>query len=65
MAQVLHDVKRITALRIHAVRGSHGPFREHQFWDRFVRHQRQFAECLEYMHVNPVRRGLVTRPEDW
>jgi putative transposase len=61
----LHDVKKITALRLHALRGTHGPFWQHQFWDRFVRHQREFAERLEYMHLNPVRRGLVAKPEDW
>ena len=39
--------------------------RPHQFWDRFVRHERELAERLEYIHHNPVRRGLVKRPEDW
>ena len=52
-------------LRFHALRGSKGAFWQHQFWDRFVRHEREFKERLEYMHVNPVRRGLVKRPEDW
>ena len=31
----------------------------------FVRHEREFKDRLEYMHMNPVRRGLVKRPEDW
>jgi REP element-mobilizing transposase RayT len=62
---VLHDVKKITTLRFHALRGSKGPFWQHQFWDRFVRHERKFKQRLEYMHMNPVRRGLVKRPEDW
>jgi REP element-mobilizing transposase RayT len=65
ISQVLHDVKKITALRLHALRGTQGSFWQHQFWDRFVRHEREFAQRLEYMHLNPVRRGLVARPEDW
>jgi len=63
--QVMHDAKKIMTLRIHARRGTQGPLWQHQFWDRFVRHQREFSERLEYMHRNPVRKGLVTRPEDW
>jgi len=63
--QVLHDVKKITTLRLHARRGSRGSLWQHQFWDRFVRHEREFKERLEYMHLNPVRKGLVKRPEDW
>jgi len=52
-------------LRLHAARGSRGPFWQHQFWDRFVRHEREFQERLDYMHLNPVRKGLVKRPENW
>ena len=65
ISQVLHDIKKISTLRIHAARGSHGPFWQRQFWDRFVRHAKEFRERLDYMHVNPVRKGLVKRPEDW
>ncbi len=63
--QVLHDAKKIMTLRLHARRASGGPLWQHQFWDRFVRHEREFQERLEYMHLNPVRKGLVKRPEDW
>jgi len=53
IGQVLHDVKKITTLRFHALRGSKGPFWQHQFWDRFVRHEREFRQRLEYMHMDP------------
>jgi REP element-mobilizing transposase RayT len=65
ISQVLHDVKRISTLRLHAERHTHGPFWQHQFWDRFVRHAQEFRERLDYMHQNPVKAGLVKRPEDW
>jgi hypothetical protein len=38
---------------------------QHQYWDRFVRHAKEFAERLEYMHLNPVKKGLARRPEGW
>jgi REP element-mobilizing transposase RayT len=65
ISQVLHDVKKDSARKLHAPRGSRGPFWQHQFWDRFVRHEREFLQRLEYMHLNPVRKRLVKRPQDW
>jgi REP element-mobilizing transposase RayT len=65
ISQVLHDVKKVSAGKFHARRGSQGPFWQHQFWDRFVRDRKEFNERLEYIHLNPVRKGLVKRPQDW
>ena len=65
ISQVLHDVKKMMALRVHALRGTTGPLWQHQFWDRFVRHAMELGERLDSMHLNPVRKGLVNRPEDW
>lgn len=31
----------------------------------FVRHGKEFQERLLYMHLNPVRKGLVAKPEEW
>ncbi len=59
--QVLNDAKKIMTLRLHARRGTQGPLWQHQFWDRFVRHEKEFAARLEYMHLNPVKKGLVKR----
>jgi hypothetical protein len=28
-------------------------------------HARQFHQRLDYMHWNPVRKGLVNKPADW
>ena len=38
---------------------------QHQFWDRFVRNQKEFGRRLDYIHLNPVRKGLANRPQDW
>jgi hypothetical protein len=46
-------------------RGRAGELWQHQFWDRFLRHEKELAERLDYMHHNPVRRGLAKRPQDW
>jgi REP element-mobilizing transposase RayT len=65
ISQVMHDVKKLSARKLNGQRRTSGPLWQHQFWDRFLRHQKELIERLEYMHRNPVRRGLVNRPEDW
>ena len=44
---------------------------QHRFWlpgggyDRNLRRPEDIHEKVDYVHANPVRRGLVSRPEDW
>lgn len=44
---------------------------KHRFWqagpgfDQNFDDVRAIHEVIEYIHMNPVRRGLVMRPEDW
>ena len=65
ISQLIHDVKKVSARWLHRHRGTEGPLWQHQFWDRFVRHAREFHQRLDYMHWNPVRKGLVKKPEQW
>jgi len=44
---------------------SRGPFWQPRYYDFNVFHEQKLVEKLDYMHQNPVQRGLVTRPEDW
>ena len=30
-----------------------------------MRHEREFNERMKYLHLNPVKKGLVKRREDW
>ncbi|MDB5343342.1 MAG: hypothetical protein JWP89_1719 [Schlesneria sp.] len=44
---------------------------EHRFWQTGSGHDENVSEpaalhaLVEYVHLNPVRRGLVNKPEDW
>ena len=40
-------------------------FWQRRYYDFNVHSEFKRQEKLHYMHVNPVRRGLVTKPEDW
>ena len=65
ISRVLMDVKSVSALHLNRQRQRHGPLWQHQFWDRFVRHAKEYGQRLNYMHSNPVRKGLVAKPEEW
>src|SRR5262245_41824011 len=59
ISKVVQTVKRISSFKLNRLRHRHGSIWQHQFWDRFVRHPQEFHQRLEYMHFNPVRKGLV------
>ncbi|MGH6630279.1 MAG: REP-associated tyrosine transposase [Burkholderiales bacterium] len=40
-------------------------FWQKRYYDRNVRDHDEFVEKLRYIHRNPVKRGLVQRPEEW
>ena len=40
-------------------------FWQRRFYDFNVWSEKKFREKLEYMHANPVKRGLVEHPKDW
>jgi REP element-mobilizing transposase RayT len=65
ISRAVQDVKWISANSLNRARGARGTVWQHQFWDRFVRNQKEFGQRLDYMHLNPVRKGLASRPEDW
>ncbi len=65
ISRVVQDIKWISARRLNQRRSRAGSLWQHQFWDRFVRHDKEFGHRLAYLHLNPVRKGLVEQPEDW
>jgi putative transposase len=43
---------------------------KHQFWQegfhpQLISSEEIFIQKTDYIHLNPVRRGLVEKPEDW
>ena len=58
-----HWLRRLTT--------THGKRETFRFWqpgggyDGNVWNERTIQQVIDYIHANPVRRGLVTRPTDW
>lgn len=58
LAKAVAAWKRFTA-------GDTGVIWQKGFFDHRLRNDASFAEKAAYVRMNPVRKGLVDRPEDW
>ena len=62
--------KKFTARKIcddlrDRMEGPLAPVWHREYWDRFIRDQRHFEQTVEYIHLNPVKAGLVITAEKW
>jgi putative transposase len=62
LAQFLKAVKQVTSRKL---RGPREKFWQDRYYDSNVRGEEARSEVVRYIHRNPVKRGLVGRPEDW
>jgi len=62
-AQAIKSLKQGVARRL-ALRAQDS-FWQARYYDFNVWSERKFVEKLRYIHRNPVKRGLVEKPEDW
>ena len=63
LAVVLQMLKQVVSRKLRGTRTK--PFWQPRYYDFNVRRGATLTEKLDYIHRNPVRRGLVARPEDW
>lgn len=57
---------KIAASRdINALRRARGEFWHLRYFDSVPRTVREYLDILTYIHLNPVRAGLVDKPEAW
>ena len=68
IANVIQSLKISSAKRakhVHGVHDSQVRFWQKRYYDRNEWNHKEFVEKLKYIHRNPVKRNLATRPEDW
>jgi putative transposase len=63
LAVAIQMLKQITAHELRPAAGR--SFWQTRYYDFNVRTEKKRVEKLRYIHRNPVRRGLVEKPEDW
>jgi len=54
--------ERISVSR--AARGERGIW-QRRYWEHTIRDETDFERHINYVHINPVKHGLVTRVRDW
>ena len=47
-----------------AARGERGIW-QRRYWEHTIRDENDFTRDVDYIHINPVKHGLVTRVQDW
>jgi REP element-mobilizing transposase RayT len=62
---ILKQLKGASARTVNKLLHSGGPVWQEESFDHILRSQQSFEEKLEYLRQNPVRRGLVKKPEDY
>jgi putative transposase len=62
---ILKLLKGTSARTINKLLNSSGPVWQDESFDHVLRSQESFEEKREYLRQNPVRRGLVKKPEDY
>jgi putative transposase len=62
LAQLLKAVKQVTSRKLKAAREK---FWQDRYYDSNIRGEKARTEVIRYIHRNPVKRGLVCKPEDW
>ena len=65
LVDILQCLKSTTAHRINKLLPRKGPVWQDESLDHVLRSDESLKEKCEYIRQNPVRRGLVKRPEDY
>jgi REP element-mobilizing transposase RayT len=65
LSAVAHSWKSFTANAANRALGRSGRFWAPEYYDRFMRDERQLEATRAYVENNPVAAGLCAKPEDW
>jgi REP-associated tyrosine transposase len=62
---VTESIKVSSTRQMNSRRREAGRLWQGRFFDRALRTVKEYNRAVEYIHLNPVRRGLAAKPEDW
>ena len=65
ISTVIESIKVGSTLRLNAGSNETGAIWQPRFFDRALRTVSEYNRKVEYIHLNPVKAGLASRPEDW
>ncbi|QBB71070.1 transposase [Pseudolysobacter antarcticus] len=61
-AKTLPKTEQLSAVRLR--KGERGIW-QRRFWEHTIRDERDYAAHVDYVHINPLKHGLVQRVADW
>ena len=61
----MKSVKQSSMSAVNHCRDAEGELWQPRFFDRAPRTVKEYNDKVEYIHLSPVRAGLVSRPEAW
>jgi 8-oxo-dGTP diphosphatase len=66
LSESIRWLKIATASRANKIIGiSNGPFWQREYYDHWIRSEKEFLSIVHYVEKNPVSAGLVALPEQW
>ena len=66
LPEIMRRLKAATANRSNLVIGKTGTaFWQREYFDRWIRSEKELCSAIYYVEQNPVTAGLVVSPEDW
>jgi len=63
--RIMHSVQSYSGRTCNALLGVSGPFWQQESYDHVVRDEAEMERILDYIELNPVRRGWVTARAGW
>ena len=65
ISTAMESIKVGSTLRLNAGSNETGSIWQPRFFDRALRTVSEYNRKVEYIHLNPVKAGLASRPQDW
>ena len=65
LSDIMKAIKGASARHVNQQLGTCGPLWQEESFDHVVRNNESLADKIEYIRQNPVRRGLVKKPEEY
>jgi REP element-mobilizing transposase RayT len=65
LSSIMHSLKSYTAGEANKLLRRQGALWQEEYFDRYIRDARHYAQTVAYIEANPVKAGLCLLPEDW